>query len=890
MSLTARIRAAFTAAGHAPDDDVIEELGQHAGALYERARADGDAHDEALARVDAQIALWADDAALRARRPRRAPAVLAPPISAGRSPMAGLAGDIRYAVRMLRRQWTFALLVTATMAIGIGAMTALFSVTYGVLMKPLPWEEADRIVRLEETRGGNRPRFNSFTNAAYYAWRDEPSTIEAIGAWQPRMLTLTGAGEAERIRVTAASASLFEVLRPRPILGGLFTVEDELNPVVVLSEGLWRQRFGADPGILGNAAHLEGQPYTVVGVLPDEAGFPDREIRAWVPMRPNPTTGNNLNMFNAVARLRPGATAAHASDEGTSRGLASASTADMDMVLRAVFGDAGAIRISATPLPDAMAGDVRRPLLILLAAVLLLFVTATANVASLQLARATTRRREIAIRSALGAGQARVTRQLLVENLLLGLSGGAAGLALAIALHRALPTLLPADFPRIQDLSLDAIVIAFAAAVSVAASLAVGLAPAWSTRRLNLTESLSEDGAAPAGAGWRSRPARARMTIMAGQVAIACLLLVGASLLGRSFLALVDADRGFDPSSTLTARLQLPGFALPTERRAAIVDAILDRVRAMPGVRAASYSDVPVLGTFGGAALTIDDKRVQASTRTVTPGYFAAMGIPLVGGRDFSDDDVTTGRPVFVVSRTFAREFLAAQPVGQYVRTGLFDGTERAEVIGVVEDVRHGGATEPAGPMIYFYRSSPRIEATSPTLIVRTAGDPLALVPTLRGLAKQEDASLVFDSIRTLEDTVMTTLARPRLYAALIAAFAAFALVIAAVGLLGVLSYAVSQRSRELAVRSALGARPPDLVRLVLRQGLVIVGIGIAAGLLAAAALSQSLASLLYGLTTRDPVTYMTVPAILLAVGAVACLAPALRAARTDPLRVLKGE
>ncbi|HUF22795.1 MAG TPA: ABC transporter permease, partial [Vicinamibacterales bacterium] len=360
MTLTARIRTAFTAAGHTPDDDIVEELSQHASAMYERARADGESHDEALARIDAQTAIWANDTALMTRRGRRAPAVVAPPASSGRSPLSGLLNDIRYAMRLLRRQWTFALLVVATMAIGIGATTTLFSVTYGVLMKPLPWEDADRIVRLEETRGGNRPRFNSFTNAAYHAWRDSPSTIESIGAWQPRMLTLTGDGEAERIRATAGSASLFEVLKPRPILGSLFTEEDETNPVVVLSEGLWRQRFGSDPGILGNAVHLEGQPYTVVGVLPDEAGFPIREVRAWVPFRPNPTTGNNLNMFNAVARLQPAATPAQAADEGTSRGLARATTADMELVLRAVFGDAGPIRITATPLPEAMAGDVRR--------------------------------------------------------------------------------------------------------------------------------------------------------------------------------------------------------------------------------------------------------------------------------------------------------------------------------------------------------------------------------------------------------------------------------------------------------------------------------------------------------------------------------------------------
>jgi putative ABC transport system permease protein len=888
MSFDNRIRASLSRAGHTPDDDVVEELAQHARALYERARADGESRDEALRRVDVQVALWAADAGLMTRRTRLAPAVVAPPAT-GSLWTAGLLSDIRYAGRLLGRQRGFALLVILTMALGIGATTTLFSVTYGVLMKPLPWPDANRIVRLEETRGGNRPRFNSFSNAAYLAWREQPSTLEAIGAWQPRMLTLTGAGEAERIRVTAASASLFEILKPQPILGTIFTAQDETDPVVVLSEGLWRQRFGADPRVLGRAVQLDGRPYTVVGVVPDEAGFPTREVRAWLPFRVNPTTGNFVGMFEAVGRLRPGATPAQAAEEGTARGLANPPGADMDMAIRAIFGDAGPIRIAATPLQDAMAGDVRGPLLMLLAAVVLLFATATANVASLQLARSTTRRREMAIRSALGAGQGRVTRQLMVENLVLGLGGGVAGLALAVVLHRVLPMLLPTDFPRLQDLTLGGPVLAFAVAVTVLGSLAVGLAPALAARRQNLLESLSEDGAAPAGAGWRSRPARGRMTIMAAQVAIACVLLVGASLLGRSFLALVEADRGFDPSSTLTARLQLPGFAFPTERRADIVDAILERLRDIPGVVAASYTDGPPIGVFGGAAFTMDGRQAQAVSRTVIPGYFGAMGIRFVAGRDFTAEDIATQRPVFIVNQSFAREYLGSQPVGQVVRRSLWEGAEHAEIIGVVEDVRHRGVTEPASIEEYQYRrAGERRMSTSPTLIVRTVGDPMSLVPTLRLLAREHDESLVFDSVLTLEDRVMTTIARPRLYAALIAAFAGFALLIAAVGLFGTLSYSVAQRSRELAVRSALGAGPAQLVALVLRQGLGVVAAGLAIGLAASAALVQFIAAMLYGVTTRDPVTYAAVPAVLLVVALLACLTPALRAARIDPLRVLK--
>jgi predicted permease len=887
MNFNDRIRTACTRTGHAPDDDVVEELAQHARAMYARARAEGELRDEALRRVDVQIALWREDASLMTRRTRRAPAVAAPPDS-GASWGAGLWHDLRYAARLLRRQRGFALLVILTMGLGIGATTTLFSVTYGVLLKPLPWDGYDRLVRLEETRGGNRPRFHSFSDVAYLAWRERPTTIEAIGAWHSRTLTLTGDGAAERLPGIGASADVFAVLRIRPLAGRLFAEQDETEPVVLLSEGFWTERFGRDPDMVGKVIQLDGVPHTVMGVLPDGAGFPNRDVRAWVPFRVDPPGDGSLTMLEAVARLRPGVTPGQAADEATARLAAVPGGAGRAMVTRAIFGDDGPGRVTATPLREALAGDVRGPLLMLLGAVALLFITATANVTGLQLARATTRRREIALRSALGAGQARVTRQLLVENLLLGLCGGAAGLALAFAAHRVLPSLLPADFPRLPDLTLGGPVLAFAAGVSLLGGLALGLAPARAARRLNLLESLAEDGAAPVGSRWRSRPARVRLTMMAGQVAIACVLLIGASLLGRSFLALVGADRGFDPSGTLTARLQMPGFAFPPERRAEILETVLERLGAIGGVTAASYSDGPVIGTFGGAAMTIDGRQIQASTRTVLPGYFAAMGIRFVGGRDFSREDVASTRPVFIVNRTFAREYLGPEPIGQRVRSGYFEHAEHVEIIGIVEDVLHEGVTQPAGPQLYFYRAAARVSA-APTLIVRTEGDPLALVPTLRAIVREQDATLVLDSVMTLEDRVVTTVARPRLYAALIAAFAGFALVIAAVGLLGVLSYTVAQRARELAVRSALGARPAQLVGLVLRQGLVIAAAGIVLGLVAASALVQLIATMLHGVTTRDPVTYVGVPVILLVVALVACAVPAVRAARVDPLGVLKG-
>ena len=806
--------------------------------------------------------------------------------------LAGLGHDVRYAARLFRRQAGFTLLVVCTMALGIGATTSLFSVTYGVLMKPLPWPAGDRIVLLRETRGGQAPRFGAMSNASFIAWRERADTIEGIAAWSTRTLTLGGAGDPEQLRVTAATASLFPVLGARPLIGSLFDTAHEsasASAVVVIGERLWRQRFGGDPAALGRVVQLDGQPHAIIGVLSDAASYPDSQARAWIPLRVDPSVGSSLSMFNAIARLRPGVTAAQAAAEGTALGRAVPSSPSMDMTVRAIFGDSGPVQISAVPLRDALTTDVRGPLLVLLVAVSLLLVTATANVASLQLARATTRRREIAIRAALGAGSARVTRQLLIENLLIGLAGCAAGLVLSGLIHGILPSVLPADFPRLDAVRMSGTVLAFAVFISVTVSLALGVLPALRAGRLNLVASLSEDGTAPIGAG-RTRTAGARMLIMVGQVAVACVLLVGASLLGRSFLALVTADRGFDPANILTARLQLPGFAYAPERRVELVDAILERVRAVPGVTAATYSDGPPLGVFGGTAFWVNDRQVQSASRTVVPGYFSAMGMRFVGGRDFTDEDIATARPVFIVNRTFARQFLSETPVGERVRGWARDKYPYWEIIGVVEDVRHRGLTEPREPEIYRYRSSDeRRTSTAPVFIVRTAGDPRTLIPTLRALARQQDASLMFDSVMTMEERLLTTLARPRLYATLLGGFAAVALAIAAVGLFGVLSYTVAQRSREIAVRMALGARQADIVRLVLGQGLVVTAGGLAVGLLISVLLTRSLTTLLYGVTAHDAVTFVSVPAILIVIAAAACLVPARRAATLDPLKVLKG-
>ena len=888
-----RIRAGLAASGHIPDDDVIEELAQHAQSMYDAARADGRSRAEAEHAVDLQIALWADDRVVLKRRRTRTPAIIPPPAPSG-LPLAGLLHDIQYGVRLLGRDRRFTLLASLTMALGICATTVLFSVTYGVLMKPLPWPEADRLILLDETRGGNRPRFNAFSNAAYVAWRDDAATIESLGAWSLRTVTLSGSGDPDRIRIADASSSLFAVLRARPLIGSLYAARDEpAANVVVLAERLWRERFGADPGIVGHVVHLDGQPHLVVGVLPDSQAYPDARTRAWVPFEVPQPVDNSLAMFNAIARLRPGVSPAQAASEATARGRFVKASA---MTTTAIFGGDGPVTVGAVPLQDALTADVRRPLILLMVAVGLLLVTAAANVAALQLARATARRREMAIRAALGAGTARVMRQVGIESLLLGATGGAIGVALAVALDRVLPTVLPADFPRTGDVGFSAIVLLFAVGVSVLASAVAALLPMLRLRRLDLVQSLSEDGAAPVGTGSSSRIGRTRLVIMVSQIAIACTLLVGASLLGRSLIALLGTDRGYDPAGLLTARISMPQTLYTPERRYVMLAAILDRLSAMPMVLDAAFtSELPLTPGGSTAAFTFQHggSRVtaQASPRIVSPKFFAALRMRLVAGRGFSDSDTDSSAPVVVVNCAFARRYLDGEALGAKLpmRAGYGQNDAWATVIGVVDDVRYVTGSG-ALPEIYysFQQFRGQIPLATVTLLARSSVEPATLAPGLRTAVREIDGALVPEAMMTMDDRLLLGFARPRLYTILLGGFACFAVAVAAAGLFGVLSQTVAARSREIAVRSALGARPAQIVRLVVGQGLAITGAGLMVGITAAAALARSMASLLYGITPLDWLTYTVVPLTILAVAAIACFVPARRAAGLDPARVLR--
>jgi predicted permease len=766
-------------------------------------------------------------------------------------------------------------------------------------MKPLPWPHAAQLITLRETRGGSPPRFGEFTNAAYLAWLEDAKTIDGLAAWTGGgSVVLEAGGPPERIRTARTTASLFPLLGVQPLAGAFYNDADARAAVVVIGEGLWRRHFAGDPAAVGRSVLLDGRPHTIVGVIADAVAYPDAQTQAWRPFPVTPATGNFLSLFSAVARLEPGVSVEQAAAEGTARGRFAP---DTSMTTTAIFGNTGPIAITAQSLRDSRAGDVKQPLIILLAAVGLLLATATANVANLQLARTTSRRRELAIRSALGAGRTRIARQLLIENLFLGAIGGSAGLALAWVVHGSLPAVLPADFPQRNALAIDAVVVLFAAGITVSTAVLFGLAPALGLRRMDATAALADDGSNAIGAGVRTSIGRA--AIMTAQVAIACILLVGASLLGRSFMALLELDRGFDPSHVLTAMVPLPNTLYTPERRFEIVDRVLDRLAQHPAAAHTGFtSELPL--TRGGSttafrlrpqspgAAIVD---AQFSPRVVSPGYFGAAGMRVSEGRGFADTDTDSAPTVVVVNRAFARQYLGARAVGTELPIAGYnvpDGQQpTSTVVGVVDDVRYLAPRAVSQPEIFYPHRQMRGQLRTPVahVMVRTAGDAAALAPAIRAALREIDANLVPEGVGTLHDRLLTSLARPRLYALVLAGFAAVALAIAAVGLYGVLSYSVAQRSRELALRSALGAARADITKLVVGEAALVIGGGLIIGLAVAWALTGLIASQLHGVTAADPLTFAIVPVLLAAVAAIACIGPARRAVRVDPLRVLRG-
>jgi putative ABC transport system permease protein len=844
------------------------------------------------------------------RRIERAPLVES--ANASSSSFAGLGLDVRNAFRLIRRQPGFALASIVMIALGIAATTTLFSVVYGVLLKPLPWKQADRIVRLQETREG-APGIEAapvFLNVTYWEWARNPQTIEGLGAWQPGPLRLDGDGGVEDVQAARVTASLFPLLGVSPLVGTGFTEGQELSTdSVILSYGFWQERYGAAPDVVGKRITLGGTPRTIIGVMPRQFWFPTRAARLWIPMRVEtayrPAPGGldwAIRIVNAVARLKPGATPAQAASEASAR--ANAAPREITRTLTALAGSTGPVKVTATPWLDRLVNDVKPALWMLLAAVGLLFIAAIGNVVNMQLAQAAARRREIAIRSAIGAGSGRLARQLFVETATIAVLGGALGLALTRTMLRLLPALLPSNFPRTQDIGLDAAVLAFVAALTMAASVVAGFLPARLARRVNLAGVLADDGSAPVGQGFRSPVARSRALVITGQVAIAALLLVGAALLSQSFVKLFRTDRGYTPANLMTARVTLQGQRERPAVRTAFYRDLLDRVAAIGGVTDVGLTNtLPLTPTHRAVHFNLGLERSpvirgQAARRAVSVGYFDSMGIRVMQGRGFTAQDVPASEKVVVVNQTFARQFLAGDPLGAIIN-GFFDDPEGSSTIGpdgppwrvagVVADVQHRAATEPLQPEIYVAVGQMTHGPDSTQFLTTRAGaDPERLAADLRAVVRGTNANAVIDQVMTMETRLLNSLERPRLNAVLLGGFATFALLIAGVGLFGGLSYAVSQRTREIGVRTALGATPRDIIALVVKQGAVMTVVGLSIGLGGAAASVRFLARFLFGVTPFDPATFAVVGVALLFVALIACAIPARRAARIDAITALR--
>jgi putative ABC transport system permease protein len=794
--------------------------------------------------------------------------------------------DIRYALRSLHRHRVFALTAILTLGLGIGANTAIFSAVNGVLLRPLPYPDPDRILTIWGHHSAIGRESASLPD--FLDWRKARS-FSGMAAWANAAFTVTGTGEPEVVSGALVTPNYFRVLGAPVPLGRDFRDDEARGAarVVVLSQGYWQRAYGGRPDVVGSQITLGGVPYTIVGAGARGLALP-AEVDVWAPFQTDTTLGRRNDFLQVIGRLAPSATAETAQVE----------LATIARRLEAEYPASNAgWGVELIGLHERIVGEIRPALLVFLGAVALVLLIACANVANLMLVRVAARERELTIRAALGASRRRLVRQLLTESVLLALAGGVLGLGLAVWGVSALRALDPGTLPRLDEVRLDARALAFALVLSVGTGLLFGVVPAVRARRFDLRGGLAEGGRALSGA--RSA-ARTRSALVLAEVALASVLLVGAALLLRSFVGLTRVDPGISVDGILTARVTLPRFRYDDPaRQVAFADALLDRARALPGVASAALgSAAPVDDAVPYWAIALagveqppPDVVQDAVVYRASPEYFHTFGLPLIRGRLFEAADRADRTPVAIVSQGLAQRYWPGRdPVGSRLTFG--DPTDSATswmtVVGVVGDVRQDGAVSPAYPQIYvpFAQLSNR----SVVVALRTGRNPLALAAPLKRALAGVDPSLALSEVTTMEQRVASTLARPRVNAALLAGFAASALVLAALGIYGVIAYSVVQRTRELGIRVALGASADAVLGMVMRQGLTPVMIGLAIGLGVAAVGSRVLRSLLYGVTATDLATYGAVAAFLTAVAAAASYVPARRAARSDPVQALRAE
>jgi putative ABC transport system permease protein len=795
--------------------------------------------------------------------------------------------DIRYAIRMLLKQPGFTAVAVLTLALGIGANTAIFSFVNGILFRPLPFSEPDRLVALWEThpeKGGSTASTHNVED-----WARSSRTMEQFGVWRDWGLTLKGPEGPEPLSAGIASPEFFQVLRAQPELGRLFSGEENQpgkDHVVLLSDALWRTRFGGDREILGRSLNLSGEVFTVVGILPAEFEAPSFSgTDVWAPhsIDADLKQGRWLRNRRVIARLKPGATLEQARVE-----MATVA----QQLARAYPDSQGGWSIALTSLQDREVGSFRSAFLVFMGAVGFVLLIACANVANLLLARAAARKKEFAIRAALGASRRRVVRQMLTESVLLAILGGALGCLLAFWAVDLFVALSPRGIPRLEQVHVDRSALGFNLLLSMLAGILFGIAPAAHAAKKDLVESLKEGTRAAGTAPGMSL----RNVLVSAETALALVLLIGAGLLLQSFVRMVTFQPGYNPEKLLTFEVY-PGMKRYPQAKqvTALYEQIAENLQAIPGVRAvANVSSGPLFGgdesvefQVEGHALSEAGKNPVANYHNASSGYFRAMEVPLLKGRDFDAHDDASAPPVAIINDMMARRWWPEQnPVGQ--RLWLVRSKASVEIIGVVGDVHRPALNSPVEPEIYWpYRQQTRWASY---FVLRASVAPESLIPVVRSRIAQLDREVLVSNMRTMDQRLARAVQWPRFLATLLGIFAGVALLLAVVGVYGVISYAVSQRTHEIGIRMALGAQPRDVLQLVLRRGLLLSLTGVAIGLAAALALARYLEGLLFEGHARDPYVFGGVAALLAAVALVACYVPARRATKVDPMVALRYE
>jgi putative ABC transport system permease protein len=802
--------------------------------------------------------------------------------------------DLRYGLRILRKHPSFAIVAALTLALGVGATTTIFSVVDAVLLRPLPYPDADRIAMVWENV--NLPQYKNAQNAAapgnFHDWRDQNSTFSNMAATRDGAWSLTGSGDPVRVTGQMVSASLFAVLQVEPVLGRTFTADEDRDAaphVVLLGHGLWVDRFGSNPAIVGQTIRLNDEPFTVVGVMRRGFHFPNADDQLWVPLglSAQQLANHGSHFLRVVGRLEPGATLAQAQS-------------DLDAVavqLTKAFPNSNTgVGVTVISLSEQTVGDVRRPLLVILGIVGFVLLMVCANIGNLVLARAAVRGREFAVRTALGASRRRLLRQLLAESMLLAAVGGACGLLLAWWGVAGLRWLAPANLPRLDDIAVNGSVAAFNVAVALVAGVLCGVMPSLQAQAGDLHGALKDETRATS-SGAR---VRVRDVLVIAQTALGVVVLVGGGLLLRSFMQLSQVPVGFRADGVLTFRVVLPTARYRTEpQRTAFYRQLLDRLHALPGVQsAAGIISVPLAATGSMSMVSVEGQppplpgQVRlVDFRTISPGYFRTMSIPILSGRDVAWSDTNTTERAIVVSQTAARTFWPNQDaIGKRVTPGTPTSTTPwLTVVGIVADVRQVDLVRTPRPAMYVPASQD--QGTFPALrdfVVRTSGDPAALAPSIRSAVWGVDSTLPVDRVQTMEQAKATVTATEQFNLLLVSVFAGLALLLAASGLYGLTTYSVSQRTRELGIRVALGARGGTLLRLVLAQGVRLTLVGLAVGAVAALTLTRVMEALLFGIGARDPITFAAVSLLLVGVSLVASLVPAYRATGVDPVVALR--